>query len=329
MSSITKHKSGYRAQVYVKGVRDSAIKRTRREAEIWAAQRETELRNQAEKSPGEKYTLADAFNKYAEEVSPKKRGYRWEVVRIAAFLRDPILRCGESMGSLTTTHLADWRDSRLKAVSAGTVLREISLLSDVLETARREWRWIAVNPMVDMRKPRAPDHREVTIRRSQIKAMLKVMGYVPRQPVRTVAHAVAVCFLVALRTGMREGELCGLPWNLVKDNYCRLPVTKTTARDVPLTRKAMMLIERMRGWDDALVFGLKAQTLESLFRKYRKRAGLEGFTFHDSRHTAATWIGKSGKWTLMEMCKAFGWKDPKHALIYFNPTASDLARKLD
>lgn len=329
MASITKHKSGYRAQVSVNGVRDSAIRRTKREAEIWAAARETELRTRAEKHPGERHTLADALNKYAEEVSPKKRGQRWEEVRIAAFLRDPMLRCVEPVGSLTTTHLADWRDSRLKTVSAGTVLREISLLSDVLETARREWRWISVNPMTDMRKPRAPDHREVTITRVQIKAMLKAFGYVPRQPVRTVAHAVAVCFLVALRTGMREGELCGLPWARVHDDYCELPVTKTTARDVPLVKKAKMLIDRMRGWDEVLVFGVKAQTLESLFRQYRKRAGLSGFTFHDSRHTAATWIGKSGKWSLMEMCKAFGWKDPKHALIYFNPTASDLAKKGD
>jgi hypothetical protein len=30
----------------------------------------------------------------------------------------------------------------------------------------------------------------------------------------------------------------------------------------------------------------------------------------------------------MEMCKAFGWKDPKMALVYFNPTGDDLAAKL-
>ncbi len=57
-------------------------------------------------------------------------------------------------------------------------------------------------------------------------------------------------------------------------------------------------------------------------------AGLSRFTFHDTRHTAATWIGRSGKLQLLELCKMFGWSDPKMAMIYFNPSADDLANKL-
>ncbi len=37
MASITKTAKGYRAQVYVRGVRDSKSFRTKREAEAWAA----------------------------------------------------------------------------------------------------------------------------------------------------------------------------------------------------------------------------------------------------------------------------------------------------
>jgi len=32
----------------------------------------------------------------------------------------------------------------------------------------------------------------------------------------------------------------------------------------------------MRGWDDERVFGLKAQTLDALFRRHRVRCGLGG-----------------------------------------------------
>lgn len=327
MATIIKTKSGYRAQVCINKIRDSGSFRTKREAEAWASSRETELRSQENALPGERHTVAQTFEKYVAEVSSKKRGERWERIRIAALLRDPLLCAELPVAKLTTNHLSDWRDTRLKQVSAGTVIREIGLLSDALEVARREWKWITVNPIKDMRKPSSPDSRRIIITRAQIRLMLATMGRSPRQPVRSVSQSVAVCFLLALRTGMRAGELTGLTWDRVHDGYCRLLVTKTVPRNVPLTMKAMRLIESMRGFDNELVFGLQAQTLDALFRKYRKRAGLEGFTFHDSRHTAATWIAQ--KISVLDLCKAFGWSDPKMAMVYYNPSAADIAKRMN
>lgn len=335
MSSISKHQSGYRAQVYVQGVRDSSVFRTKREAEAWACSREVELRTRAASLPGELHTFSELLRRYAEEVSPTKRGERWERIRIEALLRDPLLCGAERVGRITSTHLSEWRDARLKQVSAGTVLREIGLLSDALEVARREWRWIEANPMRDVRKPRTPDHRQVTLTRQQVRAMLLEMGYSPRQPVRSVSQATAVCMLAALRTGMRAGELCGLTWTRVRDGYCVLDKTKTVARNVPLTAKAMNTIERMRGFDEELVFGLQVQTLDALFRKYRKRAGLSGFTFHDTRHTAATWIAGRmrsndvpAQQAVFDLCKMFGWSNVNQALVYYNPSAADIAKRI-
>ncbi|AKQ59688.1 Phage integrase family protein [Bordetella hinzii] len=82
----------------------------------------------------------------------------------------------------------------------------------------------------------------------------------------------------------------------------------------------------MKGWDDDFVFGLKTASLDALFRKYRERAGLEGFTFHDTRHTAATMISK--KIDVLDLCKMFGWTDPKMAMVYYNPHASSIAARL-
>ena len=158
--------------------------------------------------------------------------------------------------------------------------------------------------------------------------MLAAMKYSPRQPIRTLTGAVAVCFLLALRTGMRAGELCGLTWDRVHENYCSLPVTKTTPRDVPLARKAMRLIEKMRGFDDVMVLGgLKTASLDALFRKYRAQAGLDGFRFHDTRHTAATRLAP--KVDVLTLCKIFGWSNPKMAMVYYNPTAADIAKRLN
>lgn len=326
MASITQTAKGYRAQVYVKGVRDSQSFRTRREAAAWAAARETEMRERAGKAPAQRFTLGDALTRYRDDVSPGKRGGHWEEIRIKAFFGDVRLPTDSPLGEITPEAIGAWRDARLRQVSAGTVLREFGLLSAVFEEARREWRWIEVNPIRDVRKPRQPDHRDIVLTRRQIKSQLRSLGYSPLLPVRTVSQAVAVAFLLALRSGMRAGELCKLEWALVHDGYCTLPVTKTKPRDVPLTPKAVRLIGKLRGFDPVTVFGVQANTLDTLFRRARDRAGMSGFTFHDSRHTAATWLAQ--KLHILDLCKMFGWKGTKQAMTYYNPKASDIAKRI-
>lgn len=49
---------------------------------------------------------------------------------------------------------------------------------------------------------------------------------------------------------------------------------------------------------------------------------------HLGRHTAATWIGRSGKLQLVELCRMFGWSNPRMAMVYFNATAEDMANRL-
>lgn len=321
----------WRVIIEVRGQRDSKTLPTRREAIEWRDRRVVEMRQAAVAPPvplGDKTTLLQVLRRYADEVTPAKRGNAKESVRLRAFERQ-LLPIGTPISKLTTADLAAWRDDRLKINARGSVLRDISLLSAVLETARREWGLIERNPMADVRKPAQPDHRERVIAPHEVRRMLRALGHQARPPhqVRSVGQAVAVCFLVALATGMRAGELCGLAWADVYPTHCHLALTKNGSyRDVPLSPVAVRLLERMRGWDAAQVFGIKAATLDAMFRKYRQRAGLGGFTFHDARHTAATRMAK--KLHVLELCKVFGWRRMDQALTYFNAAPGDLARKL-
>lgn len=219
-----------------------------------------------------------------------------------------------------------WRRARTRKMKPGSLLREFGILSAVFEHARRELRLIAVNPIADVRKPAAPDHRDRVITLAETRAVLRALGYCPTRLPRSVSQAVAVAFLVALRTGMRAGELCGLEWDRVHDAHCVLRVTKTRPREVPLSPRARRLIERMRGFDSRLVFGVRAQTLDALFRRARQNAGLAGFTFHDARHTAATRMAQ--RLHVLDLCKAFGWTDPKRAMTYYNPRAAEIAGRI-
>lgn len=314
----------WRIQIDIAGVRKSKTLPTRREVVVWALSRENEIREGGRTTK----TVADALKKYSEEVSEHHRGWAKEQIRLAAFVKQDKFPAKMRLADLKPSHIAEWRDARLAVNARGSVLRDLGLLSAVMEAARREWQWITVNPVRDVRKPAEPDHRNRLITGPEIRLMLRQLGHT-RGSVRTVSQAVAMAFLLALSTGMRAGEIAGLTWTNVSASFVTLPMTKNgTLRNVPLSPVGRRLIERMRGWDDTLVFGLGSQTLDALFRKARVRAGLAGFTFHDSRHVAATRIGKSGRWSLPEMCLAFGWKNPKMAMTYINISASDLAKKL-
>ncbi len=319
----------WRIQIEVRGQRDANTLPTKREAIEWAARRKTELLAVAGGRAGEVKTLAQALERYGREISPTKRGEAKELVRLAAFLKQPHFPAKVLLADLTPELLAKWRDARLKVNARNSVLRDMTLLSHVLEVARREWRWLPENPMRDVRRPAEPDHRERIIQPQEVRRMLRVLGWSMRKPVRSVAQAVAHCFVAALQTGMRAGELCGLRWEDVADDHVQLHAGKTKtgkARQVPLTPAARRNMERMRGYDEVLVFGLQARSLDAMFRKYRERAGLAGFTFHDARHTAATRMARLVD--VLTLCKIFGWTSATRALTYYNPTGRELSRLL-
>lgn len=156
--------------------------------------------------------------------------------------------------------------------------------------------------------------------------MLRVLRWAPGVPVRTVSAAVAHAFLLALQTGARAGEICGLRWEDVRADHFVVVDGKTGRRNVPAVPTTLRVIEAMRGYDDSLVFGLEARSLDAMFRKYRTRAGLSGFTFHDTRHTAATRLAQHLH--ILDLCKMFGWRNPKRAMVYYNPTAGEIARRI-
>jgi len=240
MASISKTPAGYRVQLYVKGVRDSGTFRTRREADAWAARRTTEMQAEAKKSPAEKTTLKQLLARYRDEVTPDKRGRRWEEIRLNRFCREkekPARPLALPCTEITPEHIGEWRDARRNQVQASTNLRELSLLSPGFTHARLEWRLLESNPVTNVRKPGQKDHRTVTIKAWQVRRMLKQMGYRWGRRPATVGQAVAYVFLFALRTGMRAGEICNLTLGRVYADYCETPhkggATVQSVRTVP------------------------------------------------------------------------------------------------
>lgn len=328
MPSVTQLPSGrFRAQVYVKGQRDSQVFRTKREAVTWGRIREVELSERASKAPAELHTLDDLLCKFRDEVTEHKRGKVKEKIRIEMMRR--LLPVHLSVSDVTPETIKSYRDLRSQTIKPNSVLRELGLLSALFTYAVEELKWIASNPLREVKKPERPKHREVVISWRQVKRMLQEFHYTPACKIDGLAKSIAVLFLFCLRTGARAGEACGLNHSQVFEDYFHVS-SKTPAgnRDIPITPKIRRLLDRMRGYDPISVFGINPGSLDAMFRKYRNRAGLEGFTFHDSRHTAATWMVKYGKLNVLELCKIFGWTDPKMAMVYFNPSPRELAARM-
>lgn len=329
MASITQTASGWRAQVYVKGTRDSKVFDKKTDAVKWAAARETELRAIAQGRGGEVKTLLDAFKRYAEEIAPRHRGEKNELVRLQAFQGpDHGLPLKRRLADISKADLVAWRDRRAKINKPASVTRDMTLLRSVFEAARVEWEWIPSNPMEDVKRPPKPAHRDRLIAGWETRRVLRALGH-SKKP-RSVSSAIASAFLFALATGMRVKEVCTLRWEDVYENYGTAKNVKSrhvgVHRDVPFSPVAKRLIERMKGWDEETVFGITPKTLDVLFRRAKETAGVSGFTFHDARHTAATRLAR--QLSVFELCRMFGWKRMDQALTYYNETASQIAKKL-
>jgi integrase len=318
MATITPRGKRWRVQVRRRGLKPlSATFETKSRAVQWGIQQEAEILA-GRRGEYPKKSFADALDKYLAEESPKKAGLRWEKIRIGAFKRARI--AAKPVSQITEADIAGWRNERLKAVSGATVRREMGLLGSVFDVARREWKWCASNPMRDVTKPRGSAARRRGVPASSIAAIsTRLSGQYGTQVFRA--------FQIALETAMRKGEILSLEWPWISGGVANLPKTKNgDARRVALSVEAARLIESQRGLDPVKVFTVSLATADTLFRKAVKAAGIQDLHFHDSRSEAITRLSR--KLDVLELARQVGHRDLKSLLIYYAPSAEDMARKL-
>jgi len=328
MATFRKRNGGWRAEVCIKGARTSATFTTKREAQEWASREETKLREESSgKVPNKPFR--DLLERYSREVSSKKRGAAREQKMINVFLRDPVAEV--SLRMLAPTDIAVWRDRRLNQVSGSTVAREMTILRHACSVARREWGWVRVNPVSDVRRPvtAAARTRRPTV--EEIEKLLHTLGYSRDTPPKTISARIGATYLFAIETAMRAGEICSLEWQHVNEQHVHLPLTKNGyPRDVPLSAEARRIIGQLRSLNGEgdTVFDVSTASLDALFRKARARAHIEDLHFHDTRREALTRLSKV--FDVMELARISGHRDLRVLQnVYYAPSVSDLAAKLD
>lgn len=320
MASIQKRGNKYVAEVRLKGKYRSKSFLLRAEAKEWAYEEEIRLGRSEGTVQGK--TLGDAFKRYNNDVTPKKKGAKWEEVRLTKLGRDSIAK--RPLSKLTCCDFEDWRD-RQTNLKPSSINRELNLISAVLSHSRK-WKWLDSNPLTGFERPKDPPHRDRIITSEELARIVEALGY--DGIVVNQRHKIAIAALLADETAMRQGELWGIHsehihWN---ERYVLLPETKNgESRKVPLSNKAIKLLRLLD--NGGKLFNFPQKSAGVIFLRAMQLAGVENATFHDLRHSATTRLAK--KLDMLTLAKFIGHKDPRNLMRYFNPTPKDIADKLN
>jgi integrase len=319
MPTLEKRKRGWRARVRRHGQEQSATFPTKQQAAAWALEREAEATGT--KLPDK--TFGDALARYARDVAPTHKGARWELVRLKSLQDEAIAK--RPLAVMAAPDFAEWRDARLKKVSPGTVAREMTLIRSMLRLAVREWHWLKVSPMADVKLPEEPASRKRRISQDEADRIMLACGVTDTEH-GTAMQRTGLAFAFALETAMRAGEIVGMQWPDVAEKSVRLPRTKNgDERRVPLSPRAREIIAALPHTDRP-VFDLDPGTRDVMFRRAKDAAKVENLRFHDSRAEAIWRLSK--KLDVLELARVIGHRDPRSLMLYYQADADELADRL-
>lgn len=276
-------------------------------------------------------SLGELITKYIADIAPSHKGADKEISRLRKLMNDYPKLMQKPITDVNQLDMIELRNDRLSKVSASTVGRDLGVLGGVFKYARQELRILKTSPLIDVAKPTQAPHRERRITQEEIDTILIGFNYDATYQPLTKRQQVAWAFLFALETAMRASEITNMQWCNVYEDYVLLPDTKNgTARKVPLSRRAIQLLELMKGLDSDKVLTISDRSnalSHDFWLVVSNRLGITDLNFHDTRHEAITRLAK--KLPIQDLAKVTGHKDLKMLMRYYNPTVHELAQRLN
>lgn len=313
-------KVSYRAKVRIKGTpaQTSTFER-KTDANKWAQDTESAVRNNRhfKTSEAKRHTLAELVERYIRDVLPTKPKSKEKQTAQLGWWKAEIGRF--SLADVTPSLVAQYRDKLASGIthhgkrrSPATVNRYMAALSVAFTTAMKEWGWLDDSPMRKVTKPRESRGRVRFLSDDERQGLLKAC----KESANPYLYPVVV---LALSTGMRQGEIMGLTWDVVDLSKGRAILHQTKnneIRPVAITGHALELLKelnKVRRIDSKLLFPSKDKAIQkpmdlrSPWETAVKKAELENFHFHDLRHTAASYFAMNGA-SLAEIAEILGHK---------------------
>lgn len=282
------------------------------DARKWALSTEAAIQERRH-FPGmeaKRHTFGEMIDKYIRDVLPTKgqgASHRqlhqliWWKEHLGAYTLDLI----------TPVMLADARDTLLNTPgprgrkrSNSTTVRYLAALSHCYTLAVREWAWVDSNPVQRVTKPKEPRGRLRFLSDDEQARLLNTCQGSDNPDLFDVV-------ILALSTGMRQGEILALTWRDI--DFKRGTVTVENSKNgdrrlLPLAAIAYERLEarsRLRRLRDNRVFFVTSNQLGKAFPRAVAKAGIENFKFHDLRHCAASYLAMGGA-SLAEISAVLG-----------------------
>ncbi len=323
-------KISYRVKVRLKGypVQTATFNRLT-DAKKWVQDTESAIRDgrHFKTTEAKRHTLGELIDRYTRDVLPEKKDktandqasqLAWWKARLGAY----------ALADIIPALLAEYRDklaseplplktptSEPRYRGPATVVRYMAALSHAFTVAVKEWQWLDDSPMRKVTKPKEARGRVRFLSDDERARLLTAC----KESSSPYLYPVVV---LALSTGMRQGEVMGLTWDDIDLNRGRAILHETKNGDrraVHLSGHALEQVKelaKVRRLDTKMLFPEKARAgqkpqkpidLRAPWEKALEKAEIENFHFHDLRHSAASYLAMNGA-TLAEIAEVLGHK---------------------
>lgn len=349
MASIEKRttsdgKTAYRVKVRLKGypVQTGTFERLT-DAKKWASSTESAIKEgrHFKTSEAKRHTLAELIDRYIRDVLPSKPKSEDKQKALLGWWREQM--GSYALADVTPALIAEYRDKLAGGVTVrgsqrnpATVVRYMAALSVAYTQAVNEWGWIDASPMRKVKKPTESRGRVRFLSDEERARLLKAC----KESSNPYLYTVVV---LALSTGMRQGEIMGLTWDVVDLNKGRAILHETKngeRRAVALTGHALELLKelgKVRRIDSKLLFPSKEiapqkpqkpMDLRTPWETALKKAEISDFKFHDLRHSAASYLAMNGA-SLAEIAEVLGHKTLQMVKRYAHLSEGHTARVVE
>ncbi|MCB1180517.1 MAG: site-specific integrase [Chlamydiia bacterium] len=320
-------KTKYRAQIRLLGFpQQTATFDRKTDAKRWAQRTEAAMKEGRyfKAAEAKKKTIGMMIDKYLSEELPKKPKNAYNINMQLLWWKEKIGYC--LLSDITPALIGEHRDQLLQGKtprgsvrSPSTVVRYLSALSHAFTVAVKEWGWLEDNPLRKVTKPRQPRGRVRFLDLDERTRLLEQCQASKNPFLYTVV-------VLAISTGMRQGEIMNLRWKDIDFEKDRITLYETKngeIRVVPLMGLASKLLRELaakRTIDTDLAFPSKKKSnvpmdLRSPWETALKKANVADFTFHDLRHSCASYMVMNGA-SLVEVADVLGHKDLQMAKRY-------------
>jgi len=233
----------------------------------------------------EKVTFDEGAERFIEVYAKiNKKSWRGDLLRIKYLKRT---FGGKYLSGISSFHVENYKRQRIIKAKPATVNRELACLKTIFNKAI-EWGLTKTNPVRQVRLFKENNQRVRYLSDEEMRTLLNNAS----EPLKSI-------ILVALHTGLRQGEIVNLKWANIDFNLktIYLKDTKTGEKRIPINETVYNLLcflkannEVRKDSSDSVFPMTKGYRVSHRFAELTSRLGIKDFRFHDLRHSFASYL---------------------------------------